>query len=279
MIDSKNKKIVANNIAIALAKQKVIDRINDKKVAENIAIALAKQKIIDAKNKKIVADNIAIALSKQKIIDTKNKKIVAENIAIALAKQKVVDANNEEIIADNAAVALARQKAVDIKKEKIVADNIIIALAKSEARIAENNKWIKHIAQTSYDVMWDWDVATNEIYVGESIAEVFGYNVPNNTASFAHFIGCLLAEEKDGVKKKLWKTLASGAKRWKDSFSFKRNDGTIAFATSRASIIRDREGKASRLIGALKDVSRLSELEKKLEEQFPYYRNIAKNSY
>ncbi len=267
--DSRNNKIVAENIAIALAKQKVIDIKNKRIVAENIAIALAKQKVIDTKNKKVVADNIANALAKQKAIDTKKEKIVAENIANALAKQKGIDVKKEKIVADNIAIALAKQKGIDIKKEKIVADNIIQALAKSEARIAENSKWIKHIAKTSYDVMWDWDIATNEIYVGESITEVFGYKVKKSSANFAHFISCLLPEEKDRVKKKLWKTLASGNKSWKDTFKLIRGDSTIASAASRARIIRDENGIATRLIGALKDISRLNELEKKLKEQVP----------
>ena len=115
--------------------------------------------------------------------------------------------------------------------------------------------------------MWDWDIATGQIYVGDSIEEVFGYKVQNNTVNFTDFSRCLLPEEKDGVEKKLLKTLASGNKSWNDSYMFKRQDGSVAATTSRASIVRDEEGKAIRLIGAIQDVSRLQELEKKLEEQ------------
>ena len=160
-----------------------------------------------------------------------------------------------------------QNKKIDTKKEKIIADNIILAQAKSDARLAENNEWIKYIGKTSYDVMWDWDIATGQIYVGDSIEEVFGYKVQNNTVNFTDFSRCLLPEEKDTVEKKLLKTLASGNKSWNDSYMFKRHDGSVASTTSRASIVRDEEGKAIRLIGAIQDVSRLQELEKKLEEQ------------
>src|ERR1700681_2292088 len=50
-----------------------------------------------------------------------------------------------------------KQKNIDAKKEKIVADNIMLAQAKSDARLAESDEWIRYIAKTSYDVMWDWD--------------------------------------------------------------------------------------------------------------------------
>ena len=68
------------------------------------------------------------------------------------------------------------------------------------------------------------------------------------------------------------KTLASGKKSWNDSYMFKRQDGSVASTTSRASIVRDEEGKAIRLIGAIQDVSRLQELEKKLKKQITYTR-------
>ena len=92
--------------------------------------------------------------------------------------------------------------------------------------------------------MWDWDIATGEIYVGDSIEEVFGYKVQNNTVNFRDFRRCLLPEEKNTVEKKLLKTLASGKKSWNDSYMFKRHDGSVAFTTSRASIVRDEKGKA-----------------------------------
>jgi PAS domain S-box-containing protein len=207
------------------------------------------------------------SILKQKNIDTKKEKIVADNIVLAKSKQKEIDIKKEKIVADNIVLAKSEQKEIDIKNEKIVAENIILAQAKSDARLAENNEWIRYIAKTSYDVMWDWDIITGKIYVGDSIKEVFGYNVQNNTVYFAEFTQCLLPEEKDAVEKKLLKTLTAGKKIWNDSFMFKRRDDSIASITSRASIVRDEEGKAIRLIGAIQDVSRLQELEKKLEEQ------------
>lgn len=185
----------------------------------------------------------------------------------SILKQKNIDTKKEKIVADNIVLAKAKQKEINSKKQKIVANNIIVAQAKSDAMLAENNEWIKYIAKTSYDVMWDWDIATDEIYVGDSVEEVFGYSVQNNTVKFLDFTRCLLPEEKDAVVNRLSETLASAKKSWKDSYQFKRHDDSIAATTSRASIVRDESGKAVRMIGAIQDVSRLHELENKLSEQ------------
>jgi hypothetical protein len=42
--------------------------------------------------------------------------------------------------------------------------------------------------------MWDWNISSGEIYVGDSITEVFGYKVKNNRVHFSDFVNCLLPE-------------------------------------------------------------------------------------
>ncbi|WP_460558573.1 sensor histidine kinase [Ferruginibacter profundus] len=237
---------------------------------------LLDQKNIDSRKAKVVAEDIELVAMKQKAIDVKKEKTVADNIVIAKSKQKAIDVKNEKIVADNIVIAKSKQKNIDAKKQKIVDDNIAEALAKADAMLAENNEWIKYIAQSSYDVMWDWDTTTGQIYVGDSIAEVFGYKLKNNTMAFSDFCSCLVKEEKEAVEHKLSEAVASGSKTWDDSFMFKRRDGSIAATISRASIVRDDEGKAIRLIGAIQDVSSVQDLEKKLQEQIAIHEQDSK---
>lgn len=185
----------------------------------------------------------------------------------SILAQKEIDTRNKKIVADNIVLAKSKQKKLDRKKEKIVAENIMAAMIKSDARLAANNEWIKCIAKTSYDVMWDWDIATGEIYVGDSVEEVFGYKVQNNTVNFLDFLKCLPSNKKDIIEQGLLKALSSDSKGWNVSYLFKRYDGSLASTTSRASIVRDDDNKAVRLIGAIQDVSRLQELETRLGKQ------------
>ncbi len=193
--------------------------------------------------------------------------ITISDMSQSILKQKEIDIKKDKIVEDNITIAILKQEKAAARKDEIVAYNIIVAQEKSDARLAENNKWRKYIGKTSYDVMWDWDIVTGEIYVGDSVEEVFGYKVQNNTIYFNHFKRCLMADEKNIVEKKLLKTLGSNKTSWRDSYRFKRYDGSVASTTSRGSIVRDDQGKAIRLIGAIQDVSRLRELEKKLHDQ------------
>lgn len=217
------------------------------------------------KSGKLLPCEMTSAVFKEDGIELSISTIV--DMSESILKQKNIDTKKEKVVADDIELAKTKQNNINSKREKVVADDIIVAQAKSDARLAENNEWIKYIAKTSYDVMWDWDIATDEIYVGDSIEEVFGYKVKNNTVKFVDFSRCLIADEKDTVVNKLLETLASASKSWSDSYLFKRHDDSIASTTSRASIVRDEKGKATRMIGAIQDVSRLQELENKLEEQ------------
>ncbi|MEI9944561.1 MAG: PAS domain-containing protein [Chitinophagaceae bacterium] len=203
----------------------------------------------------------------QKGIDIKNEKTVADNIVLVQANQKKIDVKNKKKVADNIVLVQANQEKIDVKKEKIVAKNIVLALAKADAQLKENNEWIKYISKSSYDVMWDWDVATGKIYVGDSVKEVFGYELKSNMSVYKDFVSCLLPEEKDAVEKKLAKALQSNVKSWDDIYRLRRKDGSVASTVSRASIVRNSEGKAIRLIGAIQDISRLQELEQQLVKQ------------
>ena len=211
--------------------------------------------------------DMSTGISLQKNIDSKNEKTVADNIGIVKTKQRGIDIKKDKKVAADIALVKSKQKIIDTRKDKAVAENIVIAQAKSDARHVENNEWIKYISKTSYDVMWDWDIATGEIYVGDSVKEIFGYDVKDNNIKFSDFTSKLLPEKKAVIVKKLFKALKSRSKTWTDTFKYKHSNGIIASVTSRANIIRNDAGKAIHLIGAMKDISRLQEMEVKLKDQ------------
>ena len=256
------------DLSKSIAAQKSIDVSKEKIVANDILNAKTKQRHIDFQKEKIVADNIADAKSKQKVIDSRKEKIVANDILNAKSKQRNIDLKKEKIVADNIADAKSKQKVIDRRKEKIVAVDIKLALEKSDSREKKNNEWIRNVGETSYDVMWDWNISSGEIYVGDSITEVFGYKVKNNRVQLKDFIRCLLPEEMKILEKKLMKIIDSGKNSWNDTFHFKCLDGSVASATSRANIIRDSNGKAINLIGALQDSTNLVETKNELKDQY-----------
>lgn len=159
---------------------------------------------------------------------------------------------------------ILKQKNIDIKKDKEVAANIVLAQLKSDNRQVESKKWLRYMSVTSYDVVLDWDISTNHIYLGDSYEELFGYKVHNNFIRAEDWMQCIHPDKKESFEKNLSKAFGSRKKKWEDTFRFIRHDGSIANAASRGIIIRDAAGKAIRLVGAMQDITWQTELEEKL---------------
>jgi len=196
---------------------------------------------------------------RQTNIDAIKAQDVANDISLVKSKQHAKDNKRNIQFAANIASIKTKQHKMDEKLAKTVAKDIKNALAKSALQVEQNNDWIKHIAQMSYDVMWDWNIETGKMYVGDSIEEAFGYKVEDNSMSFTDFMNFILTEEKDSVETKIFKAIADGDNSWNDSFRLKRFDDSIATILARATIIRTDGGKAKHFIGSILDTSRQRE--------------------
>jgi len=195
----------------------------------------------------------------------KNGELLPCEISSAIFKDEYGVETSITAITDMRPV-IATQKKIDDKNEKIVDNNILIAQAKADLVLEESSQWLKYFAETSYDVMWDWDIATGKIYVGKSVEDIFGYKIQNDIIDYHTVHDYILPAERDNFKSKIKKHLSSRKKSWEDSFSIRRKDGVMASTTSRACIIRDENGVATRLVGATQDVSKVTDLEKNLHD-------------
>ena len=113
----------------------------------------------------------------------------------------------------------------------------------------------------TFDVIWVWNILTNELFIGEGFEELFGYANKNNKGNLADWGSHLHPDDKDAVEMGLRNSIASSATYWEHAYRFIRADGSIAKALGRASIIRHADGKAYHMIGALQDLSQQNELE------------------
>jgi PAS domain S-box-containing protein len=162
---------------------------------------------------------------------------------------------------------LSLQKKIDVENERLVASNIIIAQSKSDSSQAENNDWIKFIGKTTYDVTWDWDVATDQISFGTSYEKVFGYKLPISKVSYEKWMSFFQPQEREIMKRKVKNIYDSDKMNWEDSFQFICPDGTLCHIIIRSNILRDNTGKAIRMIGVIHDVSKMQKLEETLDRE------------
>jgi len=237
--------------------QKNIDTKNQKIVADNIVIAKSKQKIIDTKNEKIVSDNIILSKKNQKNINIKNEKIVAENIVIAKSKQKRIDTRRQKIVDYNIILALKKCEDEKLKYEKI-------GIKKMLTKIEEQFRIMFNL---SSDVLFDSDLVADKVTVNDAYEKEFGYKRKKNMMSSEDWIIHIHPDDKEEFMKGYHRVLKSKTINWKNDYRFLKRDGSVANVLVSRIILRNTDGNAYRVIGSMHDISKQKVLEESLERE------------
>lgn len=147
----------------------------------------------------------------------------------------------------------------------------ITDLKKNEfALITSNDRFEKSTAATN-DAIWDWDLEKKSLYRGEGFYKLFGYKLPNYTYSSNASILSLIKsrvrpDEANEVINSLVEIINNPNQDiWKKEYWYKKADGNYAYIANNGVIIRNEEGKAIRIVGALQDLTKRKEQEDALK--------------
>lgn len=118
-----------------------------------------------------------------------------------------------------------------------------------------------HLAVTAtQDLVYDWDLEKEQVKrFHSSLKEVYGYPI-NEVNRMEFWQEKMHPEDLTTELPKLNAALASKKENFiKTEYRFKRSDDTYAIVVDRGYIVRDHKKKAIRLIGAVTDISEISE--------------------
>ncbi|GAB4093035.1 sensor histidine kinase [Flaviaesturariibacter terrae] len=134
-------------------------------------------------------------------------------------------------------------------------------LIESERQYKQLYERYQFVSQATSDVLWDWNLETNEIYINHSFTRVLGFDIPDaNVNEVWH--NNLHPDDRDRVIAQQKKVISNPkAFLWEDQYRFVRPDGSLMHLEDRAVIIRDGSGRALRMIGAVHDVTQQRESE------------------
>jgi hypothetical protein len=109
------------------------------------------------------------------------------------------------------------------------------------------------------DVVYDWDVRTNDLWFSEGLARTYGTS--DADATYAGWIARVHPDDVERIESSLNAFLAGTETGWQSEYGFRRGDGTYAHVLDRGYAMRDDAGKPLRLVGAMIDLSQRLELE------------------
>lgn len=136
---------------------------------------------------------------------------------------------------------------------------------KAEEELRKSNERFTYVTKATFDAIWDTDLATGKVYWGEGFHTLFGYLPQELAERGSDFIDYLHPEDRDRIKKSFDAALSGPFGKWTEHYRFRKADGSYAMVQDKAIIIRDEQGKAVRITGAMQDVTQQKQRESWLQ--------------
>ncbi len=145
----------------------------------------------------------------------------------------------------------------------------ITALKLKEEELIKTNNRFYTASQATSDIIWDWDIETNNVEWSDSFTLIMGHKLPPGSKLPLEFcIGNFHPDDRQRILESLQKAIEDPMQiKWTTEFRYLRADGSFAEVKDRGIIIRDADGKALHMIGAMQDITDLKMKEQKLINQ------------
>ena len=130
----------------------------------------------------------------------------------------------------------------------------------SEKNIQDIIERFNMVSKATSDIIWDCSFIENTIIWNKAIDGILKYEGVQQT-TITWWKDHIHVEDRDRVVKGLEKHLLNRIEKWKDEYRFLCGDGSYKYIFDRGFVILDNEGKPTRMIGAMQDITKRKEEE------------------
>jgi len=162
------------------------------------------------------------------------------------------------------------------RKALLVMITDVTAVINAEASLKKTNEEYRLanerydiVAKATHDLIWDWDLDSNEIYRDpKGLWKVYGIRNNDAIKHINDWIERVHPEDLPTVQHVILRIVNAKDENIFDvEYRFRRENGDYAYIYDRGYILRNKEGKAYRMIGAAQDVTEKKRLEEELLSQ------------
>ncbi len=137
----------------------------------------------------------------------------------------------------------------------------------ADIRLHQANERFEKATEATNDAIWDWNIVDNELYWGGNIRNQLGYDLGDTAPTIESWANLIHPDEKAWVVQSIQEVLDNADQtNWIAEYRYQKFDGTYADVVDRGVIIRDDNKKATRMVGAMTDISERKSFEKQLLE-------------
>jgi len=126
---------------------------------------------------------------------------------------------------------------------------------RTEETLRRSEERFRLLGRATTDVVWDWDLQTDGMWVNENVSKVFGYVPEEVEPTGTWWTEHVHPEDRERIVTGLEALVRSGGTTWAAEYRFRRRDGTYATLVERGYVLHDAAGHPVRVIGSSMDMS------------------------
>lgn len=142
---------------------------------------------------------------------------------------------------------------------------VLEKLLKTNNEIKESNEKYDIVAKATSDTIWDWKIQEDKLFWNKGIKAIFGYNEEEVGDSSKWWFDNIHPEDSIKMSIKLYSFIEQKTENWQDEYRFKCANNSYKYVLDRGFLLKDKNGKAIRMIGAIQDITKQKEEELRLK--------------
>lgn len=140
--------------------------------------------------------------------------------------------------------------------------------------IEETQARYRLVAKATNDAVWDWDLTANQVLWNEALEDAYGHPLATVDRTGEWWLNQIHPDDRSRIYTSIHAVIDGDGIAWSDEYRFRRCDGSYAEVLDRGHVIRDAEGRAVRMIGAMLDLTRMRSAETALRQSEERFRTI-----
>jgi PAS domain S-box-containing protein len=140
--------------------------------------------------------------------------------------------------------------------------------------LAAVNERYRLASRATNDAIWDWDLRTNTVLWNEALQDAYGWTPEQVGTAGDWWLATIHPEDRDRVDYSIHTLIEGTGTGWTEEYRFTKADGSHVVVLDRGYVIRDRDGRAIRMIGAMLDLSERKRSEEAIREVEQRYRAL-----
>ncbi len=150
-------------------------------------------------------------------------------------------------------------------KNDIRNNEIYKKLKNTNKEIKDSNERYDIVSKATSDIIWDWRITEDTMTWSLGIQDIFGYKEEEIGKSSKWWFDNIHPEDTIKMSIKLYSFIEQKTEKWQDQYRFKCANGSYKYVLDRGFILKDEDGKAVRMIGAIQDITKQKKEEQRLK--------------